>query len=386
MLKKALVLASVASMIDQFNMPNIEILQSLGYQVDVVADFVNPGTISAERAEDLQKRLYARSVRVFPVVIPRSMNLVRILSAYKKVKKIIYQENYDLIHCHSPIGGVIGRTAAAAGKRKKGTRVIYTAHGFHFYKGAPLKNWLIYYPVEWICSFFTDVLITINQEDYALAKKHLHAGKVSYIPGVGVDIEKFKNVKVDREEKRKEIGIPRDAFLLFSVGELNENKNHITVIRAVAEINDPQIHYMIAGRGILREYLIDQIRKLQLEDQVHLLGFRCDIPELLKISDAYLLPSIREGLNVSLMEAMASGLPVVASKVRGNVDLIENGVNGYLIPPNNHKQFGDAIYQMKEDKKSKVMGKNNARKMLKYDKKQIKQYLYSIYKDCEVFV
>lgn len=123
---KALVLASVASMIDQFNISNIHILQSLGYKVDVVADFKNPGTITSERAENLKTSLINMDVRVIDIAIPRSLSLSAVLSAYEEVKKLIKAEQYDLIHCHSPIGGAICRLAARVGK-KNGTKVIYTA-------------------------------------------------------------------------------------------------------------------------------------------------------------------------------------------------------------------------------------------------------------------
>ena len=198
--KKALQLASVASMIDQFNIPNIELLQSLGYSVDVAADFTTPGTITAERAENLKTRLNSMGVRVFDIAIPRSLNPKAIRSAYKQVKALLKKESYKLLHCHSPIGGAIARRAAK-GERKKGLRVIYTAHGFHFFDGAPLKNWLVFYPVEKWLSRYTDVLITINEEDYERATKRFKAKQTVYVPGVGVDLNRFNCQIMDREEK-----------------------------------------------------------------------------------------------------------------------------------------------------------------------------------------
>lgn len=243
------------------------------------------------------------------------------LEAVKELKKIVYENHYDIVHCHTPVAGVCTRLACKS-FRKNGLKVIYTAHGFHFYQGAPLKNWLVYYPIEKYCSRFTDVLITINQEDYALAKKKMKAKKTEYVPGVGIDVDKFRNTVVDRTAKRKELGIPKNAFLLLSVGELNANKNHQIVIRALAQLNDSNIHYMIAGKGDLHDELIDLANRLGVAEQVHLLGYRNDVAELYKTADVYCLPSIREGLNVSVMEAMASGLPVICSCIRGNTDLI----------------------------------------------------------------
>ena len=328
MAKKALQLASVASMIDQFNIPNIKILQSLGYSVDVVADFTNPGTITAERCENLKKRLADMNVHVFDIPIPRSLNPAAISSAYKQVKKLLEKENYNLLHCHSPIGGVIARQAAK-GLRKNGLKVIYTAHGFHFYDGAPLKNWIIFYPIEKYYSKYTDVLITINKEDYKRATEHFHAGKTVYIPGVGVDTEKFKPRENGRDKIRKELGLDEGRILLLSVGELNENKNHSSVIKALAGVEN--ITYAIVGKGEKK----GQLEHLAIENNIDLRlpGFRTDVADFYDAADIYILPSIREGLNVSLMEAMASGLQCLCGSIRGNVDLVDEGKGGFLFRP-----------------------------------------------------
>ncbi len=249
-------------------------------------------------------------------------------AAVKELKKLLDIGNYDIVHTHTPNASACVRLTCRKLK-KKGLKVFYTAHGFHFYKGATMKNWLVYYPVEWLCSYWTDTLITINQEDYARAQKHMHAREVVYVPGVGIDLTKFDVVKVDRVKKRKELGIPEDATLLISVGELNENKNHETVIKA---INGMDVYYIIAGVGDEKGYLQSLIDEQGMIDRIKLLGYRTDVKELYAISDVFVFPSFREGLSVSLMEAMASGLPCVVSKIRGNVDLIdENG--GMLFDP-----------------------------------------------------
>ena len=193
--KRALQLANVASMIDQFNMSNIEILQSLGYTVDVVADFTNPGLMSKDKVERLKKQLEERAVRAIDVAVPRSLNPKNIICAYRRIKQIIDKGHYQLIHCHSPIGGAIARLAAKS-ERKKGTRVLYTAHGFHFYHGAPVLNWLIFFPIEQYLSKFTDILITINKEDYHRAKNKFRAKNTVYIPGIGIDLEKFNKKNI----------------------------------------------------------------------------------------------------------------------------------------------------------------------------------------------
>lgn len=250
------------------------------------------------------------------------------LKAIKQIKKLANDNRYDIVHCHTPIAAMCTRLACRKA-RKSGTKVFYTAHGFHFYKGAPLKNWVLYYPVEKVCAHLTDVLITINKEDYARAQKKMRAKRVEYVPGVGIDLDKFAHVAIGKAEKRKELDVPEEAILLLSVGELNENKNHETVIRAIADL---EVYYIIAGKGELQEHLQSVIDELGMTDRVKLLGFRTDVAELYRAADVYVLPSIREGLNVSVMEAMASGLPVACSRIRGNTDLISKD-GGALFDP-----------------------------------------------------
>ena len=237
--------------------------------------------------------------------------------AIKQVRKLAI--NYNIVHCHTPVAGMITRIACKS-IRKRGLKVVYTAHGFHFYKGAPLKNWLFYYPVEKICSKWTDVLITINKEDYSLAQKKMRAKNVVYVPGVGINTDRFTSSLVDRDQKRKELGIPINSRVILSVGELNKNKNHKIVIEAISKLDDESYYYLIAGVGKEKESL--QKLASSLNVNLKLLGYRKDVAELYKIADLYVLPSIREGLNVSLMEAISSGCCAIASKIRGNVDIL----------------------------------------------------------------
>ena len=370
MKKKALQLASVASMIDQFNIPNIKILQSLGYSVDVAADFTDPGTITHDRAADLKNRLDEMNVRVFDIAIPRSPNPGSVSAAYKKVKELLNKEHYDLIHCHSPIGGVICRQAAKK-ERKRGTTVIYTAHGFHFYKGAPLKNWAVFYPIEKHFSRYTDVLITINKEDYMRGLQCFHAKRTEYVPGVGIDIEKFAPKQSERDRIRKELGLAGSDIMLLSVGELNKNKNHSAVIQAIKGL---KITYVVVGRGEKREELI----RLAEENSVdlRLTGFRTDVDGFYNAADLYVLPSIREGLNVSLMEAMASGLPVACGNIRGNTDLVDD-LGGVFFEPNNVDSIRDAINKLLADMNEK--GRYNQIKIESFSIQAVNKKMESIY-------
>jgi glycosyltransferase involved in cell wall biosynthesis len=265
------------------------------------------------------------------------------LVACRVLAGILRSEKYDLVHTHTPVASAYVRLAC---KGLKDIRVFYTAHGFHFYKGAPIKNWLAFYPIEKWLSRYTDTLITINKEDYNRAKGSFRAKRVEYLPGVGLDVKRFANTVVDKNEKRRELGVPEDASLVLSVGELNRNKNHEAIIRALSQLSDPKVHYVICGRGPLDRYLKELARKLEIAENVHFLGLRYDIAEICKASDVFVFPSFREGLSVALMEAMAAGLPVVCTAIRGNVDLIEDQRGGFLLKPEDFDGFANALQRL----------------------------------------
>ena len=379
-MNKALIVTSVASMVDQFLLPSMYLLQNIGYDVHVACNFESGSTCTDEKVEALKKILFSKKITFYQIDFARDVtNISQNIKAYKQLEQIISTENYELIHCHSPIGGFVGRLAAR-GQRKHGTKVLYTAHGFHFYKGAPLKNWLLYYPVEKFCARFTDVLITINNEDYALAKKKMKAKRVEYVPGVGIDLSRFENIQVDRDAKRREIGVPEDAFLLISVGELSERKNHKVILQALSKIKLKNIHYVIVGRGALLSELQDFALSQGVYDNVHFLGFRNDVAELYKVSDLFCFPSIHEGLPVALMESMASGLPCVVSRIRGNTDLISEN-SGLLINTNDVDGFAQAIFNLANNSELCVrMGIENKKKSRQYSVDKILVGMRSIYK------
>lgn len=281
----------------------------------------------------------------------------------KQIRELVQENEYDIIHCHTPIAAACTRIACRNIRKQrcntnKPLRVFYTAHGFHFYKGAPKKHWMVYYPVEWLCAHWTDIIITINHEDYDLAqnnfeglgKSTISSGcKVEYITGVGIDLEKFANTVVDKVAKRREIGVPEDAFLLLSVGELSHRKNHSIVLKALGLLNDKgivedyNIHYVIAGIGDLKDELVAFASELGLSGRFHLLGQRSDCNELYKVSDLFIHPSFQEGLPVAVMEAMASGTPCAGSNIRGNEDLMPKEK---LFDPSNAVQVATVIESM----------------------------------------
>lgn len=362
-MKKALMIASMASMLDNFNTRNINILKELGYQVTLAANFKTEDSNSEEKVAAFKRSMEEDGHRVIHIDFTRKVfNVEGQIKSYRQVRQLA-KERFDLVHCHSPICSVITRTVFH-NQRKKGTRIIYTAHGFHFYKGAPKTNWLLYYPVEKFLSRWTDVLITINKEDYSRAKKKMKAKTLVYLPGVGVDISKFSD-KTKRKNLRAELEIPDDAVWLLSVGEVNKNKNHEIVIRAVSNMEN--IYYTIAGKGELQEELLSLIHSLGIEKRVKLLGFCKDVAPLYEGADIFVFPSHREGLSVALMEAMASGLPVACSDIRGNTDLIDREQGGALFDPNNVESVKSAIIQLMN---------SDWEQMKRYNLEKIKSFNY----------
>lgn len=331
---RILYVTTISLTMNSFFKPHIEMLVNEGNQVDLACN-----------SKDLPlDSLYTElGCKSHQIDFSRSPLSRRNIKAYAQLKELIKCGKYDIVHCHTPNASVITRFVCRNFRRDAGLKVFYTAHGFHFFRGAPLLNWLVYYPIERLCSRWTDKLITINQEDYSLAKRRFHAKEVHYVPGVGIDFSRFENVQVDKAAKRHEIGVPEDAFLLLSVGELNENKNHQIIVKALAKLGDPQIHYAIAGMGDKRDSLSELAKDLGVSNQVHLLGYRKDIPELNYSADAFCFPSYREGLGLAAIEAMACGLPIITSNVHGINDYSVPGVTGYKYAPGDVEGFVDGI-------------------------------------------
>ena len=262
--------------------------------------------------------------------------------AIKEIRELVEKNQYDIVHCHSPVAAFCTRMACR-NLRKDGLKVYYTAHGFHFFKGAPAKYWTVFYPLERLCANWTDKLITINQEDYERASSKMHAGEVIYVPGVGVDVEKFRSAECDREALRKEIGVTDDAFLLLSVGALIDRKNLTAVMAALDKLNIDDIHYVVVGEGDKEKEIKDYAAGLSCAGNIHFLGRREDVPQLCKAADCFILPSFQEGLPVALMEAMASGLPALGADIRGVTDLISKDRR---FAPKDYDRIAELIYRM----------------------------------------
>lgn len=372
-----LMVTSVASMIKQFNMDNIAILQDLGYQVHVATNFERGSTMSAKENQQLKFKLNQIGVIVHQIDFPRGIGNPKIFyTALRQLSKIVKNNGFKFIHCHSTIGGICSRLVG----HRQHIQVIYTAHGFQFFKGSSYLSWLLVYPIEKYLSYFTDVLITINKEDFELSKAKLHAKKILYVPGIGIDVDRISNLKVDKQEKRSSLGIPQNAIIVLSVGELSDRKNHSTVLKAVSTLKNYNIYYVVCGIGDNKDKLLSLAKEKNFDGRLKLLGYRTDIVEIMKASDLFVFPSLLEGLPVSLMEAMAAGLPIIASNIRGNTDLIKNGKNGYLFNPNDIKEIQKNIIQLiNNQSKMDTFCSVGQKEVTAYDKAVINKYMNNIY-------
>lgn len=335
-MKKILITATVQSHICQFHIPFIKHLKELGYTVDVAAK----NNLSQKPGLKLDC-----ADRVFDVPFARSPFSASNIKAYKELKQILKENDYDIIYCNTPMGSVITRLATAK-YRKSGTKVIYTAHGFHFFRGAPVKNWCMYYPIEKIMAHFTDTLITMNREDLRFAIRKLCVPNIEYIHGIGFDKDKFSNIdKSKRTEVRKGFGIPENAEVMISVGELNNNKNQISVIEAMKQLGDDNLYYIICGNGPNAEMLHEKAKEYGLDKKIIFPGYRRDLDVLFSAADIFIHTSFREGLPLSPLEAMASGLKPVCSNIRGIKDIVSDGETGLLIDPHSIQDIAEKIKQ-----------------------------------------
>ena len=370
-MKKALLVTTVSGFVPQFERNNVKLLQNLGYEIHYASNYHTPSYGNDN------SRLDDMGIIRHQIDFVRSpYKLLDNWKAYCQLKDVMKQDKYDLVHCHTPMGGVLARLAAY---KTHTAPVIYTAHGFHFYKGATKKNWLFYYPVEKFLSRYTYQQICLNKEDFEIARKKFKAEYVDYIPGVGIDLEKFQNLAVDRESKIKELGLPKNKKILLSVGELIKRKNHETIIRAIAELQDPSLIYVICGHGELEEYLKELCKRLKVDDQIYFLGYRTDILEIYPIADLFIFPSWQEGLPVALLEAMASGLPAICSDIRGNRDLIQE--SSCLMKENTPEEYQYAIKKLlKSEETMKKLGKINKAAVNDFSQDKVKKIMLNIYK------
>jgi glycosyltransferase involved in cell wall biosynthesis len=318
---RVLFIATVYTHLAAFHIPFMRFLQDKGYEVHA----------AASPTEGRKEEVEAIGVTCWDVPFARSPYNPRNIRAFSRLKNLLRNHHYDLIHVHTPVAAFLGRYLA---KMTHGNQVLYTAHGFHFYDGAPRPNWLIYYTAERIAANWTDGLIVMNSEDYQNAKRmgFRPGHNLFYVHGVGVNVKEFYSQDTMGRSFRNELGIRPDDVVITCVAELNENKNHTFLLDGWSRLtqHNDQIHLLLVGTGDQVGPLKEKVRQQRLP-RVHFLGYRTDVPRILSNTDIATLVSKREGLPRSIMEGMAAGKPTVASDIRGNCDLIEDGCTGFLV-------------------------------------------------------
>ena len=341
-MKKALITANLTGFVN-FLLSDMDILTSMGYHVDFAAKTDLPP--EAEEFAELKKRGIAYHPIGFSAKDPFSKDNLR---AFLQMRKLLQKENYTLIHCHTPITAFFTRLAAQKYRRKNKTKVIYTSHGFAFTKnGGKIQNFL-YRTAETFASLYTDMIITINEEDFLAAKK-FPCRNVRKISGVGVDSERFHRMPADVQECKKALGLPEDKHIILSVGEISERKNHQVIIRAIGRIENKQDYlYVICGR---KTELSETLQRLAEKEGVslRLMGHRKDIPLFMHCAELCALPSIREGLGMAGIESLCAGTPVIGTDIQGIREYIKNGETGYLCEASDAEAFANAIRRITEN-------------------------------------
>ncbi len=381
--KKVLLLTSVASMIDQFNMQNIEVLQNMGIEPYVAANFIKGNTCTERELIALKQRLSDLHVPFYQIDFDRNaFNLVSDFRAYKQIKKICEDNNFAFIHCQSPIGGVIGRLVG----KKNGIKTIYTAHGFHFFKGAGIKNWIFFYPIEKWLSNYTDVLIVMNMEDEQSAKVHRFGAKktVMFEP-VGVDLQHYGASNENRRaELRRKFGFKKDDYIMIFTGEFNKRKNQEFLIKSMQILKKriPSSKLILFGKGPGMKKAQVLAEKLGVKDSVLFKGF-CPFEELIEhyqLSNLFVSASKQEGLPKNLKEAMACGLPAVVSKIRGNVDLIVHNSGGLIYEKGDMNEFIENVCLIASDSTlSTQYGEYNLKRIEDFSEESARKRIREIY-------
>ncbi|MYL20105.1 glycosyltransferase [Halobacillus litoralis] len=370
---RILYVTTISNTIKAFLIPHIKLLISKGHTVDI-ACYIKKG---------LDDEPTLKHCNIYEIPFSRSPISRGNLKAYKYLKKIIENNKYDLVHTHTPVASLITRLICRGLPEIK---VLYTAHGFHFFKGSPIRNWMIYYPIEKLASRWTDAIITMNEEDYLRAKKMTSRLNVNIYKtsGVGVNLREYAAPgEKYKRELRVKYKLNEEDFILFYAAELNKNKNQNFLIDTIYALKDrvPNIKILLAGDGPMQEKYQEKAKRLGLKQNILFLGRRNDIPDLLKLADVSVASSLREGLPVNIMEAMSTGLPLVVTDRRGHTDLVKENENGYVVSVNNKKEFSEAIYKLYTNVNlRKRFGGNSYKMVLNYSDENVIEELRNIYK------
>lgn len=372
---KVLVVSTLGRHFRYFGQYDYKVLKELGYEVHAAANFKVKEYDSFEEDGVIRHQIdFKRNPFSFKNIV-----------AYFQLKKIFKENNFKLVHCQSPTAGFFTRMAFLHFRNRE-RKIIYTAHGFHFFKGAPLINWILFYPVEKYLSVVTDALITINNEDYLISKRRFKC-KTFRIPGVGIDVNKYARAENSAysEKIRSELGLNNDDFILIFVGELSKRKNQIFLIRCINQlmkIGYSNIKLLLVGEGVKMSNYKKYVIKNNLQKNVIFCGYRNDVPDLFSIANISVSSSYQEGLPVNVLEAMASGLPLILTNCRGNADLVVNGENGFVVDFDDDEAFVQAVIKLYNDRKLlHDMGKKSKEMILNYSLDNVQQIMKSIYND-----
>lgn len=370
-MKRVLYVTTVSRTINAFLIPHIEMLLENEYEVHCACSIDKP----------VDEELLNKGVKVFEVPFSRNPLGIGNIKAFKKLNDLQRLYSYDIVHVHTPIASIYGRLLKI---KHNNIKTIYTAHGYHFFKGGSKLGWLLYYPIEKVMARLSDAVININSEDYKITKNKLKPKKCYFVNGVGIDLKKYRKLSEDRISSIKEsLGLKANDFVVLMIAELNKNKNHIQIINAIERLKDkyPNIKLLCAGDGENINYLSEQIISKDLQNSIFMLGYRQDINNLINISDVGALMSYREGLPRNLMEFMACGRKVIATNIRGCRDIVCNESVGTLVEVGNAKATADAIekYYLAKDRKFVISDEIN-----KYDIGSVNSQLYSVYEEIEL--
>lgn len=376
---RVLIITTVSGFLWQFEKNSVDILKKAGAEIHYASNFQNPAyEFDSSYFEENGIRTHHIPIHKLPWKFGKNFR------ALVRLTEIIRQEEIDTVHCHTPVGGLLGRLAAVLSGRR--LKVIYTAHGFHFYQGAPAKNWILYYTAERFLARFTDALVTINREDEERAGRFRlkKGGRVFRLPGVGVDVDRYMPRPKLRTEARRRMGAGEEEFCLLTAALLDPEKNHETVLRMLSGLKEKisfPIRYVVCGEGKHRHVLEKLTRELGLEDQVTFLGFRTDLEVLLQGADVFLFPSLREGLGMAALEAMACGVPVAAARSRGTVEYIRNGENGFLCEGRCPDDYRDAVLLLQaEPALREAAGRRAVRDSCGFSRERSAEVLERIYR------
>jgi glycosyltransferase involved in cell wall biosynthesis len=366
-MRKILMVATVPITLSGFFLPFAKHFRAQGWQVDGMACEISKSSdcvAGFDRVWDVQ---WSRNP-----LDPRNL-----LATPQKIRDIVSRERYDIIHVHTPVAAFVTRYALKDLRKQLQVKVIYTAHGFHFYTGGnPLKN-AVFIGLEKLAGGWTDYLVTVNHEDYAATSEQLAIPPACarYIPSaIGVDLNYYNLNLVsaaDVERVRQEFGISPETPLLLSIAEFTARKCHSDTIRAFAKLDRATVHLAIAGSGPLLESMKQLAVELGVADRIHFLGRRGDIPTLMKAATANILASKQEGLPRCVLESLALELPTIGTKIRGTQDLLEGGC-GILVELGDIEGLAQAMAQILDrPDEAKAMAQRGRERVSAYDLQSI---------------